>query len=99
MMSVRTKSGTVKGFKLLEGSPYFHQMQFLQWIGAKSQLVANKKIYKAVTNYKVENLDPVVDETIPGYDILDETTGEVLESIPEEVYYYNPKPTGEYWLN
>ena len=97
MVCVRSKSGAVKGFKLLEDNPYYSQFKFLSWNEAEGKLVANGVVYSAVAEYEEEKLVSV-ETVVEGAPIMDEF-GYIMAYEESTVEIYTPEPSGVYSKN
>lgn len=97
MISVRSKSGAIKGFKLLEDNPYYSQFKFLSWNEAEGKLSANGVVYSAVAEYEEEKLVDI-ETVVEGAPIMDEF-GYAFAYEEDVVVVYTPEPTGTYSKN
>ena len=97
MIAVRSKSGSVKGFKLLQDNPYYSSFKFLSWNEAEGKLEANGVVYSAVAEYQEEKLVEI-EEVVEGAPIMDEF-GYIMAYEEPTVYVYTPKPSGAYKAN
>jgi hypothetical protein len=62
MTAVRSKSGTVKGFKIFSDNPFYSQgMKFITWYekDGKKEMEANGVFFESVSKYGVEKLRDV----------------------------------------
>lgn len=66
MTAVRSKDGTVKGFKTFSDNPYYNDgLKFLQWNEEEGTLTATGVSYTAVSKYAVEKI-PTIEVVIEG---------------------------------
>jgi hypothetical protein len=97
MICVRSKSGAVKGFKLLEDNPYYSQFKYLSWNEAEGKLIANGVVYSTVTEYEVEKIVDI-ETVVEGAPIMDEF-GYAFSFEEDTIEVYTPEPSGRYSEN